>query len=110
VDGYRRPAIDAGDRIELLLTVDHVRDLAQIDRAAALLRNDDATKLRRVLDLAFHPHHRIVVSARDPAGGHVLVGVLYGRHDLIDANAERRKRGGSAPDKDLPPHAPVDVA
>ena len=91
VEGDRRPAVDARDRVLLLLAVDDVGDLGEVDRAAALLRDDDAAELRRVLDLAFDAHDRVVLAARDAAGRHVLVGVLHGGHHLVDADAERRR-------------------
>jgi hypothetical protein len=109
IEGDRRATVDAGDRIELLLAVDHVRDLAQVDGAATLLRDDNAAELRGVLDLAFDPHHRIVLPAGDPAGRYVLIGILHGGHHLIDADAERRQGGGLDLNENLPRHAPVDV-
>ena len=108
IDRDRGPAVDPRDRVELLLAVDHICDLAQIHRSAALLRNDDAAELRGVLDLSLYAHDRVTLTPRDAAGRDVLVGVLHRGHNLIDADAERRQRGGSYLDEYLPCHAPVD--
>ena len=89
IDGL---AVDARDRVLLLLAVDDVGDLRQVDRTAALLRDDDAAELRRVLDLAFDAHDRIALAAGDAARRHVLVGVADRVDHLVDADAERGQR------------------
>src|SRR5262249_39726417 len=109
IDGDRRAAVDAGDRIELLFAVDDVGDLAEIDRPASLLRDDDAAELSRILDFAFDANNRVVVPTSDPPRGDILVGVLHRRHHLIDADAERGQCAGLDLDEDLARHAPVDV-
>jgi hypothetical protein len=69
VDRDRLAAVDARVALELLLAVDDVRDLRQVDRPAALLRDDDAAELLGSLIL---PSTRTTASVcprvRRPAG------------------------------------------
>ena len=67
VERDRRPAVDARERGLLLLAVDDVGDLRQVDRRAALLRDDDPAELRRILDLALDADDRVALAARDAA-------------------------------------------
>ena len=73
-----RPLIRAKAR-HLLLAVDDVGHLRQEHRASALLRDDDAAELLRILDLALDADDRVVLPARDPPRRHVLVRVLGSR-------------------------------
>ena len=95
VERDRRAAVDARDRVLLLLAVDHVGDLRQIDRRAALLRDDDAANCVGSLIL---PSTRTIASvwpARDAARGHVLVRALDRGDHLVDADAERGQRAAA---------------
>ena len=76
----------------LLLAVDDVRDLRQVDRRAALLRDDDPRELRRILDLALDADDRIGLAARDAPRRNVLVRGADRVDHLVDADAERRHR------------------
>ena len=87
------PAVDARDRVLLLLAVDHVGHLRQVDGPAALLRDDDAAELRGILDLALDAHH---ASRSDPRvmrpAGTSWFAVRIAVDHLVDADAERRQR------------------
>ena len=80
--------------------------------AAALLRDDDAAELRRVLDPAFDAHDRVARAARQAAGRHVLVRRAIAVHHLVDADARAPQRGRDrcAPDLARDPAVDVDAA
>ena len=73
VNRDRRLAVHARKRRLFLFAVDDLGDLRQIDRAAALLGDDDPAELCRILDLPLDAHDRIALSARNAAGRHVLI-------------------------------------
>ena len=109
VNRDRRLAVHARKRRLFLFAVDDLGDLRQIDRAAALLGDDDPAELCRILDLPLDAHDRIALSARNAAGRHVLIGIANRIDDLIDAQAQRRQRIRLDLYEDLSRHPAVDV-
>ena len=81
----------------------------EVDRAAALLRDDDASELRGLAELAFDAHDGIALPARDAPRRHVLVRGAHRAHHLVDADAQRGQRVGLDADQHLPRDAAVDV-
>jgi hypothetical protein len=73
------------------------------------LRDDDAAKLRQLLDLAFDTHDRVLHAVRDAPRGNILVGIANGGDHLIDADAEGRHRVRLDLHQNLAGHAAVDV-
>src|SRR6185437_13563409 len=109
VERDRRTSVDPRDRVLLLFAVDDVGNLRQVDGTAALLRDDDAAELRRILDLALDAHDRIARALRDAARRHVLVRLADRVYHLVDADAQRRQRIRLDLDQDLPRRAAVHV-
>jgi hypothetical protein len=101
VDGQRPLAVLGGDALQFLLTVDHGRDLAQIDRGKATAGHDQIGEVSRLGDAAGDLDDAVVVAAGNIAGREVLVLVPDRPHDVVDADAQRMHASWIELDVDL---------